>query len=64
MDKQQYNERRINNTDPRESCKVAKSILGITKNKTPTEILDDENKIETNPTKIADILNNYFIEKN
>ena len=62
-DKQMYNENRVNNTDPKFAWRAAKNILVIQQDKTPMEILDDEGKLESNPKKIADVLNDYFLEK-
>ena len=55
--------KRINNSNPKESWRVAKSILGIRKNNSPREIIDENQKIESNPTRIANIMNDYFIKK-
>ena len=62
-DKQAHNERRINDADPKSSWKVAKSILGVNNNKETNEIMDDQGKIESDPTKVANIMNDYFVKK-
>ena len=42
--------------------KTAKDLLGINKNLSPTTILQNGDSI-SNPTKVADIFNNLFIQK-
>ena len=52
--------------DPADSKSVwrtARNLLGISKNLSPTSIKDDEGNIITNPAKITEIINTFFIDK-
>ena len=62
-DKHSFNERRINDADPKKSWKVAKSILGINKSKETLEIQDNNGVTENDPRKVANIMNDFFIKK-
>ena len=62
-DKQNFNENRINDSDPKKSWRVAKSILGINKNKETIEIINDNGVTENDPRKVANLMNDFFIKK-
>ena len=49
--------------DRKSAWKTARNLLGISKNLSPTSIEDDEGNIITNPAKIAEIINTFFIDK-
>ena len=51
------------NVSSSQAWKAARSILGITKNMSPTSIKDTDGTLVTNPTKIASIFNDFFLEK-
>ena len=51
------------NVDSKDAWQAARNILGFKKNLAPTAIKDAKEGIITNPAKIANTLNTFFIEK-
>ena len=51
------------NVSSQDAWRVARNILGIKKNVAPTLIKDDDGSLITNPAKIANKFNQFFIEK-
>ena len=51
------------NVSSSQAWKAARSILGITKNMSPTSIKDTDGTLVNNPTKISSMFNDFFLEK-
>ena len=50
-------------TTSKEAWKSVRNILGMNKNMAPSAIKDKDGALVTNPSKLASMFNNYFIEK-
>ena len=46
-----------------QAWKSARNILGISKNMSPTAVKDEEGILITNPSRLATMFNNFFLEK-
>ena len=67
-DKKNYFKTRFNEGDSRNAWRTANDLLGTVKNLSPTIILhrdeeDDAQNMITNPERIAEIFNEFFIQK-
>ena len=49
--------------DSSQAWKSVRSILGIIKSVSPTSIQDENSSLTSNPTKLATIFNDFFLEK-
>ena len=49
--------------DSRQVCRTAKRVLGMNQEKGPTNVLEEEGTLTSNPLKMATLFNKYFVEK-
>ena len=50
-------------TTSKQAWQTAKNILGMSQNLAPTALKDEDEGLVTNPTKMATILNSFFLQK-
>ena len=61
MNKEKYS---INDQcNSKQAWKLVRGIMGTTKNLSPTAVKDQDGNMVSNPSKLATIFNNYFLDK-